>query len=103
MFKHRIIKPIVNIPHDINEVVSVVKEKDGVQHVSFISQSCEVTQKSLPNPDDYKLSRLLASGAVLQPVSPHILDTPPTDAFISSLEAKLTPPSGSAVDQPSNV
>lgn len=91
MFKHRKIIPVVNIPHEINEVVPVVKEKDGVQRVSFVKQSCEIARRALPDPDEYTLSRLLASGEVLKPVSTRILDTEPTADFVSSLEAKLTP------------
>ena len=91
MFKHRKIAPMVNIPHAINEVVPVVKEKDGVKRVSFVQQSCEIARKALPNPEEYTLSRLLASGEVLTPVSTRILETEPSAEFVSSLEDKLTP------------
>lgn len=90
MFKHRKIIPVVNIPHSINEVVPVVKEEDGVQRVSFIKQSCEIARRSLPDPEEYTLSRLLASGEVLKPVSTRILETEPTADFVSSLDAKLS-------------
>ena len=93
MFKHRKIIPVVNIPHAINEVVPVVKEQDGVQRVSFVQLSCEISRRALPDPEEYTLSRLLASGEVLKPVSTQILDTEPTADFISKLDAKLTPQS----------
>lgn len=91
MFKHRKITPMVNIPHAINEVVPVVKELDGVQRVSFVLQSCEISRRALPDPEEYTLSRLLASGEILKPVSTHILETEPTADFVSKLDAKLTP------------
>lgn len=93
MFKHRRITPLVNLPHEITEVVPVSKEKDGVKHVSFVKQSCEIARRALPNPEDYTLSRLLASGEILKPVPTTILETEPTADFVSSLEAKLTPKS----------
>lgn len=91
MFKHRKITPMVNPPYEISEVVPVSKEQDGVQRVSFIKRSCEISRNALPDPDDYTLSRLLASGEILKPVSTNILDTEPTSDFVSSLDAKLTP------------
>lgn len=91
MFKHRKINPIVNLPYEIMEVVPVVKVQDGVQRVSFVNQSCEITRRSLPDPEEYTLSRLLASGEILKPVSTQILEAEPSDEFVSSLEAKLTP------------
>lgn len=91
MFKHRKIIPVVNLPHAINEVVPLVKEQDGVQRVSFVQQSCEISRRALPDPEEYTLSRLLASGEVLKPVSTRILETEPTADFVSSLEAKLSP------------
>ena len=91
MFKHRKIIPTVNIPHEITEVLPLVKELDGVQRVSFVKQSCEILRRALPDPEEYTLSRLLASGEILKPVSPQILETEPTAEFISSLDAKLTP------------
>lgn len=90
MFKHRKIIPMVNLPYEISEVVPVSKEQDGVQRVSFIKQSCEIARRALPDPDDYTLSRLLASGEILKPVSTNILDTEPTSEFVTSLDAKLT-------------
>lgn len=91
MFKHRKITPLVNLPHAITEVVPVTKEQDGVQRVSFVKQSCEIARRALPDPEEYTLSRLLASGEILKPVSTHILETEPTDDFVSKLDAKLTP------------
>lgn len=91
MFKHRKITPMVNYPHDISEVVPVSKEIDGVQRVSFVKQSCEIARRALPDPEEYTLNRLLASGEVLQPVSTRILETEPTADFVSSLDAKLSP------------
>lgn len=101
MFKHRKITPLVNPPYEISEVIPVVKEIDGIQRVSFVKQSCEIIRRSLPDPDDYTLSRLLASGEILKPLSTHILETEPTADFVSSLDAKLTPKS-SVSDEPSN-
>lgn len=91
MFKHRIIKPLVSLPHEITEVVPVTKELDGIQRVSFVHQSCEISRRALPDPEEYTLSRLLASGEILKPVSTHILETEPTADFVSKLDAKLTP------------
>lgn len=91
MFKHRKITPMVNPPHEISEVIPVVKEKDGVQLVSFVKQSCEISRRALPDPEEYTLSRLLASGEILKPVSTNILETEPTPDFVTSLDAKLTP------------
>lgn len=91
MFKHRKIIPIVSLPYEISEVVPVVKVQDGVQRVSFVKQSCEISRRALPDPAEYTLSRLLASGEILKPVSTQILETEPSDEFVSSLEAKLTP------------
>ncbi len=91
MFKHRKINPIVNLPYEISEVVPVSKETDGVQRVSFVRQSCEIARRALPDPEEYTLSRLLASGEVLKPVSTNILETEPTADFVSSLDSKLTP------------
>ena len=91
MFKHRKINPLVNLPYEISEVVPVSKETDGVQRVSFVKQSCEITRRSLPDPADYTLSRLLASGEILKPVPTNILQTEPTSDFVSSLDAKLSP------------
>lgn len=91
MFKHRKITPMVNPPYEISEVIQLTKEKDGVQRVSFVKQSCEIARRALPDPEEYTLSRLLASGEILKPVSTHILETEPTSEFVSSLDAKLTP------------
>ena len=91
MFKHRKITPLVNAPYEISEVVPVVKEQDGIQRVSFVNQSCEIARRALPDPEEYTLSRLLASGEILKPVSTHILETEPSAEFVSRLDAKLTP------------
>lgn len=91
MFKHRKIYPLVNLPHEINEVVALSKEKDGVQRVSFVQQSCEIARRALPDTEEYTLSRLLASGEILKPVSTNILETEPTSDFVTSLDAQLTP------------
>lgn len=91
MFKHRKITPMVNPPYEISEVVPVTKEKDGVQRVSFVKQSCEIARRALPDPEEYILSRLLASGEILKPVSTNILDTEPTADFVTSLDTQLTP------------
>lgn len=91
MFKHRKIIPIVNPPYEIIEVTPVVKEKDGVQRVSFVKQSCEISRRALPDPEEYSLSRLLASGEILKPVSTRILESEPTADFVNSLDAHLTP------------
>lgn len=90
MFKHRKIIPVVNLPHAITEVVPVTKQKDGVERVSFVKQSCEISRRALPDPEEYTLSRLLASGEILKPVSPSILETEPSPDFVSSLDAQLT-------------
>lgn len=90
MFKHRKITPMVNPPYEISEVVPLFKEKDGVQRVSFVKQSCEISRRALPDPDDYTLSRLLSSGEILKPVSTRLLETEPTSDFVSNLDAKLT-------------
>lgn len=91
MFKHRKITPMVNLPHEITEVVPVSKEKDGVQRVSFVQQSCEIARSALPDPEEYTLSRLLASGEILKPLPTNILQTEPTPDFVTSLDAALTP------------
>lgn len=91
MFKHRKIRPTVNLPYEVSEVVPVSKEKDGVQRVSFVKQSCEIARRALPDPEEYTLSRLLASGTILQPVTTNILESAPTAEFVNSLDAKLTP------------
>lgn len=91
MFKYRKIIPIVNPPYEISEVTPVVKEKDGVQRVSFVKQSCEISRRALPDPEEYTLSRLLASGEILKPVSTRILESEPTADFVNSLDAHLTP------------
>lgn len=91
MFKHRKIRPTVNLPYEVSEVVPVSKEKDGVQRVSFVKQSCEISRRALPIPEEYTLSRLLASGEILKPVPTNILQTEPSAEFVSSLEDKLTP------------
>lgn len=91
MFKHRKITPMVNLPYELSEVVPVSKEKEGVQRVSFVKQSCEISRRALPDPAEYTLSRLLASGEILKPVPTNILQTEPTADFVSSLDAQLTP------------
>lgn len=91
MFKHRKIIPMVNAPYEISEVIPLVKEKDGIQRVSFVKQSCEIARHALPDPEEYTLSRLLASGEILKPVSTRLLETEPTADFVNSLDAKLTP------------
>ena len=102
MFKNRKITPMVNPPYEISEVVPVVKEHDGVERVSFVKQSCEIARRSLPDPEEYTLSRLLASGEILKPVSTNILETEPSAEFVSSLDAKLTPKPSVSHETPVN-
>lgn len=74
----------------IDEVVSVSKfDKQGVEHVSFVSQPCSVKSDSIPCCADYALSALLAAGVPLTPVSVDSSLSPSDsaiDAFVSQLD-----------------
>lgn len=57
---------------------------NGVQTYTRVDVDTS-TRPPLPSPDDYRLSALLASGAPLNPVNPHIFENVELDAehFIS--------------------
>lgn len=90
MFRFRHSNSSLYPASSIDEVVSVSKfDKQGVEHVSFVSQPCSVNADTIPCCADYTLSALLAAGVPLTPVSVDSSLSPSDsaiDAFVSQLD-----------------
>lgn len=93
------------MPKDFNTLVPKIEyDKNGTMLQTVVSVPVSSLGNDIPSPEDYKLSKLLAAGVPLNPVSANVLDVSPTEAeasrFLDGLE-KSSPDSDEPV-QPSN-
>ena len=90
MFITRKLSVLHASPHDFN--VPTIKEqflKDGTKISNVVSVPASTLGSDIPKPSEYKLSKLLAAGVLLQPVSSQIIDNAPSSDVVSSYLDKL--------------
>ena len=81
-FRFRKYKSITPIPKKVYETVKHVSDGTGVIIVTFSEEPAY--GKSIPNPDDYRLSLLLAAGVKLDKASP-VIDENITESDVDFL------------------
>lgn len=108
MFRTRKLSVLHASPHDFS--VPTIKEqflKDGTKISNVVYVPASSLGSDIPKPSEYKLSKLLAAGVPLHPVSSQIIDNAPSSAVVSTYLDKLevSTPSVSPSDnnnEPSN-
>lgn len=85
MFRTRKLYALHASPHDFN--VPTIKEqflKDGTKISNVVLVPASSLGSDIPKPSEYKLSKLLAAGVSLQPLSSQIIDNAPSSDVVSS-------------------
>lgn len=90
MFRFRKLNVHFAPPQSIFEDVEHHEIVNGVDVVTFVKQDCQVSASQLPNPADYKLSTLLASGVPMNVIPTDMLSDTPTSQQIDSIVGKLS-------------
>ena len=90
MFRFRKLNVQFAPSHSIFEDVEHHEIVNGVDVVTFVKQDCQVSASQLPNPADYKLSTLLASGVPMNVIPTDMLSDTPTSQQIDSIVGKLS-------------
>lgn len=89
MFRFRKLNVQFAPPQSIFEDVEHHEIVNGVDVVTFVKQDCQVSASQLPNPADYKLSTLLASGVPMNIIPTDLLSDKPTSQQIDNIVSKL--------------
>lgn len=89
MFRFRKLNVQFAPPQSIFEDVELHEIVNGVDVVTFVKQDCQVSASQLPNPADYKLSTLLASGVPMNVIPTDLLSVKPTSQQIDNIVSKL--------------
>lgn len=89
MFRFRKLNVQFAPPQSIFEDVELHEIVNGVDVVTFVKQDCQVSASQLPNPADYKLSTLLASGVPMNIIPTDLLSDKPTSQQIDNIVSKL--------------
>lgn len=90
MFRFRKLNTQFAPPQPIFEDVEHHEIVNGVDVVTFVKQDCQVSALQLPNPADYKLSTLLASGVPMNVIPTDLLSETPTSHQIDNFVDKLS-------------
>lgn len=90
MFRFRKLNVQFAPPQPIFEDVEHHEIVNGVDIVTFVKQDCRVSASQLPNPADYKLSTLLASGVPMNVIPTDMLSDTPTSQQIDNIVDKLS-------------
>lgn len=90
MFRFRKLNTQFAPPQPIFEDVEHHEIVNGVDTVTYVKQDCQVSASQLPDPADYKLSTLLASGVPMNVIPTDMLSDTPTSQQIDSIVSKLS-------------
>lgn len=95
VFRFRKLQQLTAVPKDFNTLVSKVSfTKDGTKVQDIVSVPVASLGNDIPNPEDYKLSKLINAGVPLTPVSANILDEAPSEseanAFLDGLPSDVS-------------
>lgn len=90
MFRFRKLNTQFAPPQIIFEYVEHHEIVNGVDTVTYVQQDCQVSASQLPDPADYKLSTLLASGVPMNVIPTDMLSDTPSSQQIDTIVSKLS-------------
>ena len=88
MFRYRSYKYRVPRLGTVYEDFQKTVVENGVQSIRIVSVR-SVDAFTIPHPDEYKLSDLIASGISLTPVDSRIIDNAPVESDVAKLDSYL--------------
>ena len=88
MFRYRSYKYHVPRLGTVYEDSQKTIVEDGVQSIRIVSVR-SVDAVSIPHPDEYRLSDLIAAGVSLTPVDSRIIDNAPVESDVAKLDSYL--------------